>query len=158
MTGLRAWRCSDWKIFFVPNSISKSHQERDTSSGSVCTNMNGNAHWRNDSQERLKDLGEIVILSLILETLHDLYPLSMPMEIMKVNTRCTSKSWQLWPLGEWTGIYRWQDSLQAHHSTLTADFQAHWDLLEYPSPYTSISAPTGREVLLTNTPVCNFQQ
>lgn len=82
-------------------------------------------HTKEMTHRRLKDLEEIVILHLILETLHDLYPLSAPMETMKVNTRCTSKSWQLWPLGEGTGIYRWQDSLEAHHTSWAADFQAH---------------------------------
>lgn len=47
--------------------------------------------WRNDS-ERLRDVGEILMLCLILEALDGLYPLSVPVEMMKVNTRCT---WQL---------------------------------------------------------------
>lgn len=91
-------------------------------------------HTKEMTHRRLKDLGEIVVLHLILETLHDLYPLSMPMEIMKVNTRCTSESWQLWPLGEGTGIYRWQDSLQAHHTTLNCWFPGSLRFTGIPQP------------------------
>lgn len=76
----------------MPDSVCKSHQEGDASTGSVCTEVNWNPHERNDSWERLKDLGEIVILCLILETLHDLCPLSMPVEIMNGTSRCTSSS------------------------------------------------------------------
>lgn len=69
------------------------------------------------------------MLCLILEALDGLYPLSVPVEMMKVNTRCT---WQLWPLRGGTGICRCQNSLLAPHTTPSRSFSGSLELTGIP--------------------------
>lgn len=158
-TGPKRWRCPDWNTPFLLNSIPKSHQERDTSTGSICTNVNRNAHKKKwligEAQGPGRDCNTV---SNFGNPWWFVSPLSMPMEIMKVNTRCTNASWQFWPLKERTWIYRWQDSLEAHRTTVSCWLPGSLRFTEYPSPCSNISTPTRREVLLTNIPVGNCYQ
>lgn len=120
LTRLKLWRRPDRSTPFLLNSISKSHQEWDTSTGSICINVNRNAHKKKwligETEGPGRDCNSV---SNFGNTWWFLSPLSMPMEIMKANTRCTNAAWQFWPLKERTWIYRWQDSLQAHRTIVS---------------------------------------